>query len=97
MPKVSKKVSKTSGQNITRGSYQKARALVPHKPPALPKPAISGVSTPATGGGGRASGMRDYGKAGPSGSYTEREMRNPNLESLKNFLGGPAPKRPKGF
>jgi hypothetical protein len=103
--KPSAKVSMSSGQGVSRRSYQVARGLgqrgtggadAPHPIPGI-------QSTPATGGGGRASGKRDYGKSESGGGsfnfgYSEREFANPDLKSLQLLGGGgKKPKAPKGF
>ena len=96
----SARISKTVGQGITRGAYQLGRRLSGVDATDLKAPQIT-RATPATGGGGVASGKRDYTKADKSSGmnieYSEREMRNPNLKSLLQVGKLKAPRATKGF
>jgi len=103
MARVPKKVGASSGQGVSRRSYQVGRSLgmkgggAPGTNPS-PPPAMVQTSSPATGGGGVASGKRDYGKGGGSNiAYSEREMPNPNLKALKAVGAAKAPRGGKGF
>lgn len=92
MARIPKQVPKTSGQGVSRKSYQMGRSLgmsgtgsagggvkAPAVTSAAPPPSPIVRSTAGTGGGGFASGKQDYGKAP---LYSEREFPNPTLKAL---------------
>jgi hypothetical protein len=98
MARVPTRVSATSGQGVSRRSYQVARSLGAKGSgaPGL-APLRSDVESAKTGTG--KGSRREYPKLDVSAEYTEREMANPDLASLKGFLAGATStrRRPKGF
>lgn len=96
-----KRVSATSGQGVSRKSYQTAYSLGQHggggSGASKGPPMLITRATAATGGGGVASGKREYGKGGKASSpmniaYSEREMATESLDALKKVGAQKAPK-----
>jgi hypothetical protein len=101
MARPPKMVSSTSGQGVSRRSYQVGRSLGMRGSGA---PAASGamaLRTPQSGSTATGvSSSRHYPKADPGSmniGYSEREMANPDLKSLDLVGKMKPPKTTKGF
>lgn len=97
LKKSSTKVGATSGQGVSRRSYQVARSLGAKGSGASGLNPLRNVPA-GQGTPGVASGARDYAKTSGmvSAEYSEREMANPNLKTI-NSLPSNKTKAAKGF
>lgn len=103
MAKVSKFSTKSSGQGVSRKSYQMGRELG-NRGVAASAGGVGGVTVPKSAnseirGGGIASGTTSYPKAGAVSSEYGPDVAYPNnLAALSSIskMGKP-PKAPKGF
>lgn len=100
MARGPRKVSMTSGQGVSRRSYQVARSLG-QKGTGDPAGGVKPMTVPATvqkTGRAVSSKGRDYSKTvSPiSATYTKNEMDNPTLKDLQNFPKNKS-KPTKGF